>query len=177
MHHDLLRVAEQLNVRGQRLRSPGRQQAYLRRAVSTAYYALFHLLSFEAASLARGPHTLALKRGFQHGQMLNASRALLPRPGTKPPNPPGVDVVAVKNIAHAVQVPREVSNVAWCLVTLQGMRHEADYNSAQPVTVGQANDAIDYVRSAFAYWRATRTSQAARLYLTLLSTWNELQKR
>jgi hypothetical protein len=174
MHRDLFRVAEQIHRQGQRLSSPGRQQAYLRRAVSTAYYALFHLLSFEAASLARGPHTLALKRGFQHGQMLNASRAMLPRAGSKPANPPGVDLVPVKNVSHGVQVPREVSNVAWFFMTLQGMRHEADYNSVQPVTVGQANDAIDYMRSAFAYWRVARTSDAARLYLALLSTWNEI---
>lgn len=175
MHEHLRRVAESLNERGQRLTSPGRKQAYLRRGVSTAYYALFHLLSFEAASLARGPHTLALKRGFQHGQMLEASGAMFTG-NLKPANPPGVDTVQVKNVGQ-VQVPREVGNVAWHFVELQGMRHQADYNSAQPTTAGQANDAIGYMHSAFSHWRGIRGHEVARLYLALLSTWNEIKKR
>ncbi len=175
MHGDLFRVAESLNTRGQGVTSPGRKQAYLRRGVSTAYYALFHLLSYEAASLARGPHTLALKRGFQHGQMLEASGAMYTG-NLKPANPPGLDPVQVKNVG-LVQVPREVGNVAWYFVALQGMRHQADYNSLQPTTSGQAADAIDYMQNAFTYWRAIRKHEVARLYLALLSTWNELKKR
>jgi len=175
MHRDLFRVAERLNRQGQQVATPGRQQGYLRRGVSTAYYALFHLLSFEAASLARGPHALALKRGFQHAQMLEASSAMFAG-SLKPANPPGVETVQVKNVG-TVQVPREVANIAWFFVQLQGLRHQADYNSVQPMTPVQADRAIEFMRDAFTYWRAIRRHEVARLYLALLPTWNEIRRR
>ena len=62
-------------------------------------------------------------------------------------------------------------------LALRGMRHQADYNSIQPTTSGQAADAIDYMQNAFTYWRALRKHEVARLYLALLSTWNELKRR
>src|SRR5882724_7217362 len=51
-------------------------QASLRRAVSTAYYALFHLLIEEAALLWQGSaeSRTGIERGFQHGPMKNISR-------------------------------------------------------------------------------------------------------
>jgi hypothetical protein len=50
------------------------RQASLRRAVSTAYYALFHLLISEATSNWRQVELRpALGRIFEHGKMKNAS--------------------------------------------------------------------------------------------------------
>ena len=50
------------------------RQASLRRAVSTAYYALFHLLISEAMlSWSQAEQRAALGRLFDHGTMLNAS--------------------------------------------------------------------------------------------------------
>ena len=78
----------------------------------------------------------------------------------KPADPPGRDTVQIKNVGP-VEVPREVGHVAWCFVQLQAMRHQADYNSAQPTAVRQGN-AITYMRSAFTYWRAIRGHEVAR---------------
>ena len=50
------------------------RQAGLRRAVSTAYYSLFHLLISEATSnWSRAEQRPALGRIFEHGKMKNAS--------------------------------------------------------------------------------------------------------
>lgn len=72
LHRDLLEQARHLAVRD---RSRPRQ-ANLRRAISTAYYALFHLLVDEATrALIADPalHPL-VGRSFDHGDMKNASQ-------------------------------------------------------------------------------------------------------
>src|SRR5216684_7023359 len=67
-HHDLLAVARDL------LEEEFPTQATLHRSVSTAYYALFHLLIHEACSnWARPEHRINLARAFEHKQMLSAS--------------------------------------------------------------------------------------------------------
>jgi hypothetical protein len=59
-------------------------QADLRRAVSAAYYALFHLLTSEAAGNWRNIHQQArFARMFEHGRMKNASSKVS---GQKRPN-------------------------------------------------------------------------------------------
>ena len=67
---ELLRLAERLRD----IEPP--DQASLRRAVSTAYYALFHLLIAEAtANWARPELRAVLARSFDHGPMKTASEA------------------------------------------------------------------------------------------------------
>src|SRR5580700_4531314 len=68
---DLLRQADHLAT----YEGPNPCQASLRRAVSTAYYALFHLL-VEAAALRWNGSPEAqtgMQRGFQHGAMSKIS--------------------------------------------------------------------------------------------------------
>jgi uncharacterized protein (UPF0332 family) len=61
-HDDLLRLASDLALK------QGATQAELRRAVSTAYYALFHLLVSEATlNWKRDSSRNALGRMFDHG--------------------------------------------------------------------------------------------------------------
>jgi hypothetical protein len=68
---DLLQQAEHLAT----YEGSSPSQASLRRAVSTAYYALFHLLVEDAALLWTGSPEArtAVERGFQHGLMRNTS--------------------------------------------------------------------------------------------------------
>jgi len=69
-HDDLLDLAFQL--------AEGSGQASLRRAVSTGYYALFHLLIAEAtANWARPQLRAKLGRCFEHGRMRTASGSLV----------------------------------------------------------------------------------------------------
>jgi uncharacterized protein (UPF0332 family) len=63
-HEDLLRLASDL------VDKDGATQADLRRAVSTAYYALFHLLVSETTlNWKRESSRNALGRMFDHGMM------------------------------------------------------------------------------------------------------------
>lgn len=62
-------------------REPKRpRQASLRRAVSTAYYSLFHLLISSAILQWKGVHQRAqMARGFEHGAMKDASKRAVNR--------------------------------------------------------------------------------------------------
>lgn len=73
---DLLRQARHLAIKER-----GRpQQASLRRAISTAYYAVFHLLSLEASSLVCPAQPAGLGRHIQralvHTDMKNACKGI-----------------------------------------------------------------------------------------------------
>src|SRR5262245_50068779 len=81
LHEDLLAQAAWLTTKD--ARRP--KQASLRRAVSTAYYALFHLLVDEASRfLVGGAKRIQLRhqlaRAFEHGQMRHAASAFLNDP-------------------------------------------------------------------------------------------------
>ncbi len=73
LEHDLLRHARELAER-----APKRpKQANIRRAISAAYYAVFHLLTRAAArAFADGNDSLIprLARTFNHGDMAEASK-------------------------------------------------------------------------------------------------------
>ena len=71
LHADLLEQAEQLA----QLDPRRPKQANLRRAVSSAYYALFHLLTSEASALYAGEPGLAsrINRTHNHGRAVSFS--------------------------------------------------------------------------------------------------------
>jgi len=129
------------------------KQASLRRAVSAAYYALFHLLIDEAVGnwgVARQRGVLA--RTFDHGKMKSVCEALVTNfyKGGSPPA--GV----------------QLKNVAQTFGTLQQQRHIADYDNG---FVWQRTDAvaqIDLASAAFADWRAIRGTDEAQDYLLTL---------
>src|ERR1039458_7209039 len=63
------------------------KQVDLRRAVSAAYYALFHLLTTEAAQNWKHPGQLSrLARMFDHGRMKTCSSKVSSRPNPTDPD-------------------------------------------------------------------------------------------
>src|SRR5579871_5176617 len=109
-HDDLLAQAVEL------VNARPATQVSLRRAVSAAYYATFHLLIAEAT--ANWNNTLlrtALGRAFDHGVMRIASNRVLNAKGFPFT---GEDPVAVTNLRF----------VARAFSQLQEDRHFADYN-------------------------------------------------
>src|ERR1022692_4150586 len=89
LHDDLLDQAIQLVHKEPK--NP--KQASLRRAVSTAYYALFHLLISESvANWGRVNMRASLGRAFDHGTMKDASKKVENAPY------PGVDPQVVKDL-------------------------------------------------------------------------------
>jgi uncharacterized protein (UPF0332 family) len=145
-------------------REPKRpRQASLRRSISTAYYALFHLLISEATlNWKRADQRPLLARFFEHGKMKSASdkqriectRFLNSRP--PPPAGPQLDCM------------RHLHLVADTFFEAQHERHTADYDNAERWTRTDALSLIAKVDTAFQSWRAIRDNPAAQAYLISL---------
>jgi uncharacterized protein (UPF0332 family) len=158
LHHDLLERARHLVNR-----EPRRpKQASLRRAISTAYYALFHLLLDEATKmLASDPNLRRLiGRAFVHDEMKQASSSF-----GSAGLPPHVDAVC------GVPVPSELQRVAEVFVELQDARHEADYKLDRSFTRGNARYLVDRAGQAFQAWENIRSEPIAKVFLASLLFW------
>ncbi|MGA2597155.1 MAG: hypothetical protein ABSH09_09220 [Bryobacteraceae bacterium] len=128
------------------------KQASLRRAVSTAYYALFHLLIDEAVGKWSVEHQRnALARTFKHGGMAKVCDE------------------SVKSFYIARQPPHlgPLKDVAQIFSQLQEKRHTADYDS-EKWSKGNAETWIDKADTAFKNWRLVRASPEAQDSLLFL---------
>ena len=124
--------------------------------MSSAYYAVFHLLIDAAvANWSNAATRPALARTFDHGNMKSASirvsnRKLFPFASEDPDFVKGLRLVADT------------------FVQLQDHRHFADYNLTKDLEVTHA---VNYVRSAeqvFVTWPKLQTSHIAQDYLVSL---------
>lgn len=158
LHGDLLEQAEHL-ARRERGRP---RQASLRRAISSAYYALFHLLIHEATlRIARGPAVRQkLSRAFEHADMKSASRAFA-----------GAQTGQLARLSGGLPIPAALRTVATTFVILQEARHAADYDIATRFTRLQTENLIGRVQQAVRAWQAIRTDEVAHLYLAALLLW------
>jgi uncharacterized protein (UPF0332 family) len=146
---DLLRQAHHLATYEN---SPS--QASLRRAVSTAYYALFHLLLQDAVLHWHGsPEARSgLQRAFDHGPMKIASLQFR------------------KNVWqdwHGIEqkVPPAVQRVAGALVDLQEERHTADYDNHEQWSATDVQTTLNKANDAFQDWESIRNDPMAGNYL------------
>jgi uncharacterized protein (UPF0332 family) len=151
-HDDLL--AQALGLVHREPKNP--KQASLRRAVSTAYYALFHLLISEAvANWNRVPLRAALERAFDHGVMKAAANR----------------IQDARRFPFTGEDPRIVASlraVAKTFAELQEKRHIADYDNA---TFWTRTEALAWVKSAeqaFATWKSIRREEIAQAFLVAL---------
>ena len=155
---DLLELAQHLA----NLEPVNPRQSCLRRAVSTAYYALFHLLLISEATLNWGRPELRSELGriFEHGRMKNASlekRSELSAHIGK--NAPPSQELVISDHLHTV---------ADTFIRVQQKRNDADYNTGKEWTQSDALSQIDAVSAAFESWKAIRDEPAAQAYLVSL---------
>lgn len=167
---DMLRTAGKLAGRGA---GPGRPALCdLRRATSTAYYALFHQLirhgALAAVPDADETDVANVVRWFTHTGVRKASGWVLlaDRPG----DPPRDARAAVELLrGGSVPQPGEVVLVADAFVRLQDARHDADYsNEYDPVrftTLDHVATAEAAVRATWAMWRAGTSDRDAQVSL------------
>jgi uncharacterized protein (UPF0332 family) len=144
LHADLLKQAKQLA----QLDPRRPKQVNLRRAVSSAYYALFHLLTSQASALYAAEFGLAarINRTLNHGEMKKVS--LLIANGKLPK--------AVQAPGARYTTPREVKTVANTFVILQEARHEADYDLTRTFSRDEALRFVQMAREAFEAWEAVK---------------------
>jgi uncharacterized protein (UPF0332 family) len=146
---DLLEQAHHLAKR-----EPKRpRQASLRRAVSTAYYALFHLLISSAILQWKGvPQRSQVARGFDHGAMKDASKRTVSRQF----DPADLAIGA------------RLKTVAQAFIDLQQNRHAADYSYAKKWSRTEVQSHVDTAAAAFVNWKAIRNEKLAKDYLVSL---------
>lgn len=129
-------------------------QASLRRAVSTAYYALFHLLVEDGGKRWQGSAEaqIAVQRAYDHGQMKNVSNAFF-----------GSD--SGSSWARSSPVPLSLRRVARTFNDLQEQRHAADYDNNISWSSGDVRTLIERASLAFQDWYAVRNEPIAGNYL------------
>ena len=142
------------------------RQDHLRRAVSTAYYALFHFLIDQACRSAVGaspdPDSRALRgvlaRAFDHTAMKKASTSFAS--GALPAKlQPGL---------RGASIPADLRTIADAFRTLQEWRHAADYDLLRRFERRQVVRLIDRSEEAMRLWPGVQNTQAGRLYLLAL---------
>jgi hypothetical protein len=154
---DLLEQAEHL-LKRERLRP---RQASLRRSVSSSYYALFHLLSFEAASTVGAnldtAALLKIQRWLDHGEMKRVCGMFsVPTPH--------------KTIAPILGAPvsLELQIVAQSFIQLQEARHSADYDMSSTWTRLTAQQFLLTAKDAVRIWSNIRRTHEANVFTLAL---------
>jgi hypothetical protein len=163
LHRGLIEQAQHLATRE---RGKPRQVS-LRRAISAAYYALFHLLINEAALrlFPNSPERLRMqaRRAFAHRDMKNAcqeiakpSRLLLP--------------------LVVLLLEADLKSVADIFVELQELRHFADYDLSQSFSRIEVLGIVAKANSAISAWTNIRNVPNANVFLAALllnNRWNK----
>lgn len=174
MHEDLFAQAELLATLD--ARKP--KQVNLRRALSAAYYAIFHYLVNEACRIqigtqhAQSPFRHVLGRAFTHvtmkqacasfgGGMLKASVAK------------GLPSGAVGYYS----IPPEIRSLARMFVDLQDRRHLADYDLAERFTRSDVLIMIENAKRHVTAFAQLPPSDDKRFFLACLWAWKELANR
>lgn len=156
---DLLQAADHLCTRRKGQRGPIKT-AFVRRSLSTSYYALFHFCLDEAASRLVGSGSALRQRRrlvlrtFSHGGLTTAFDKLkgahidrsvadlFQRPSTKP---------------GPIATPDFVRALANTYVDARGKREDADYNLGEPFDKADARQLHNRVASAIRGWQAANT--------------------
>jgi len=168
LHADLRAQAQELATR-----EPRRpRQVSLRRAISAAYYSLFHRLVDEATRMMFGGRPdyrrfrHVLGRGFSHQSMAAACKSF--QGGTLP--------ASVTTALGSMPIPPELRDLAAAFVKLQEERHRADYNLALPFTRSEVLSLLRELDRIVEGWQRIRTEPAARFFLMALPLWEQLRR-
>jgi len=151
LHDDLLEQAHHLATR-ERTKP---RQASLRRAVSTAYYAIFHLLITETVCKWKiGAQRSQLARIFEHARMNSASERVLKQGTQSSGESPNV-------VAH-------LKRVATAFRRLYDNRQSADYDTSTQWSRTDVVELVDLAQGAFASMKAIRHEPIVHDYLLSL---------
>ena len=142
------------------------RQADLRRAISNAYYALFHAIATEAAddfagrTQRQGSRYALVYRSIAHGSLRRLCEDVAK---TKPPTK--YDAYVPKTGFGA-----DLIAVAAAVIDLQENRHQADYDPLFRVRMSDAVSAVATARTALARFRnANRAARKAFISLAVFS--------
>ena len=131
-----------------------RVQAHLKRAVSTAYYAMFHAVCANVAALLPGsdgePATAAAwlqaYRGPEHTHVRNQCR----------------------NAGLMAPLPPEIRSFAQTFVRIQSYRNQADYNPRSDFSPSDASEIIDDAERAINQLSSASVDMRRAFAITIL---------
>jgi hypothetical protein len=136
------------------------KQPSLRRAISAAYYSVFHLLIDEAARRISANAALQsyIARSFEHKSVKEAANKIIPQTSSQPPWP-----------GQLLSTPVEPELVRVCnpFVDLQSLRHQADHNTAIEFKRSDVVIEVSRAKAAHQDWAQTRGSDNANVLLLL----------
>ncbi len=170
MYKDLLRQAHDLAT----LDALKPRQANLRRAVSSAYYALFHALVDEACrgvmgtQHEQGPFRHVLARSFAHGTMKQACASF--SGGT-------LKAAVAKGLPATFQISREIKALANAFVELQEKRHLADYDLTERFSRSDVIALIEQTATVIEDFGRSANTNERRFFLACLWAWSSLASR
>lgn len=160
-------LADDLLAHSRELLSGSPKEIHLRRAVSAAYYALFHLLASSVAEQISPDSPIGLRgrtqRALDHGQMATAARNFL-SPGKSPSNLP-------KDIGFTGVISPGLAKVAKSFANLQEARYVADYDvldATGKINLDWASECLVIAEAAFRDWNVEKDSEGARVFLAAL---------
>lgn len=160
LHDDLLQQARFLANREPR--HP--RQASLRRALSTAYYALFRSLVAEASAILAPPQPANLRaqvgRTFAHADMKRVCA------GFRQGNLAGLNATTAGLITPPIR--QELMLVAQTFVELQEARHEADYDTLASFSRTHVIPKIQEVERSFLGLAAIRGEPNSNVFYAAL---------
>jgi len=159
LHDDLLALARSLVPQYVPPYPAAPAEANLRRGVSTAYYALFHLIVGEAMIRIVADPALRSRvaRSFQHDKMQQVCKEY---------SQARLDNAGQLTIGSGVVIPVQLRDLGTHFVSLQNARHEADYNTGTTLTHEEADTQVLTAETAFLDWDAIQASPAAAVFLT-----------
>ncbi len=170
MHRDLLEQARTLAT----LDSGKPKQANLRRAVSAAYYAIFHYLVDQSCRAIMGAHHAqrgyrqALARGFVHSTMKAACASFA---GSQLPK------AVAKPLPNTFAVDREIRAIATTFSELQQKRYLADYDLSERFKRSEVLTLIEQVEDELDQFDRVSASDGRQFFLACLLAWKEIANR
>lgn len=161
--------AQELLLHAQRLLDSGRpsdpSETDIRRAISAAYYSLFHYLLTDAADGLLGktkrsePAYALVYRAFEHSKMKSRA-AQAARPQSKIAK--ALPSFGISSFSDSIR------NGAVAFVALQAERHKADYDPRYHPSIESAQAQIDAARQAIATFSQADRAEYQLFLLMLL---------
>ena len=174
MYRDLFKQAEALAT----LDAKKPKQVNSRRAVSSAYYAVFHYLVEEACRVQLGtqhaqtPYRDVLARAFVHGTMKSACT------GFNGGSPKAAVFKGLPRDASG-KFPTHIAikEVARVFADLLQKRHFADYDRSERLKRSEVLSVIEEAKDRVANFDALPMADDKRFFLICLWAWKELVNR
>jgi hypothetical protein len=159
-------LADDLLDHASRLINSAKTEADLRRGVSAAYYAVFHLLSAAVGSQVSPPTPQGMsgkiQRVLEHGAMRNAMESF---------RTPKSCTTLSANIGIQCAFSPDIAEIAKAYGELQDARHLADYDvvdSNGTVGLAWASDNFEKAKRLFDAWERAKSTEEAKLFLAAL---------